>query len=164
MAGSSALSFPVIFVLYFLLYSCYISCYIQRSCDYCITNNQKTYIEDENHILQTCPLGAKLHSDFYQTIRNLNHDIAHLNIADMLNFNIAERYPIDDDHSQNTYVNVVRLACKTIHRLYGLVLEFKENKIKLPQVFFSFLFSLSSSRSSSFLSFRAVLLLWLALV
>ena len=109
-----------------------------RICNYCFNTSGISTIEDEEHVLVSCPVNDEIRQHYLKCISKIldnNNDASASEHIDCYSadFNIASTYPAEMNvtASDNTSVcstrqKIIRLACRTIHRLYTNTLQYKE--------------------------------------
>ena len=96
----------------------------ERTCNYCELNTNQLIIEDENHMLHSCPLG-KVPRDRFQ---NLSGNL--LSIVGNVSFNLASTFishPDCMDNLSEEDVSLIKLSTSTINKIYRLTLNFKDS-------------------------------------
>jgi len=96
----------------------------ERTCNYCELNTNQLIIEDENHMLHSCPLG-KVPRDRFQ---NLSGNL--LSIVGNGSFNLASTFishPDCMDNLSEDDVSLIKLSTSTINKIYRLTLNFKDS-------------------------------------
>ena len=83
-----------------------------RICLYCLNTEGVSTVEDENHLLESCPLG------------NTKRDIFLRQTSDHPRFSMAATYPRPGSLADNplatddSLLNSIRISCKALHGLY----------------------------------------------
>ena len=98
-----------------------------RVCKFCLNTNKDIMIENEDHILNSCPHGTRIRQNYQSSLKDIFKS-APLNYSYIPMFNIAETYPIDINNADNSKVGslakIIKLAGRTIHRLYENTMKF----------------------------------------
>ena len=97
-----------------------------RICTFCSDNGTDTsVIEDEDHLINVCPTGVEIRSDFLAAMEN----ICSTNSVEVpCDFNLAKTYPAELDQYEDKSIvrtKIIRLACRSLHRLYSKTLCYK---------------------------------------
>ncbi len=95
----------------------------KRTCDFCCSVGNSEAIEDEEHLLRSCPIGDK-------DRRHFNIQAQKLNLEPPPSFNMASTYPksLSSGSKVSTEdVQYIKLCTRTIHNMYKLVLKHKEH-------------------------------------
>ncbi len=116
----------------------------KRTCDFCNSVSNPIAIEDENHLLRSCPIGDKERFRFAAQAQKLGLEPAP-------SFSIAETYPKTESTSNRVSeqdvdmslpiinapskekVEYIKLCTRTVHNMYKLVLKHKESLKKSSQ-------------------------------
>ena len=96
----------------------------ERTCNYCELNTNQLFIEDENHMLHSCPLGKDPRDKFQNLSGNL------LNNVSNGSFNLASTFMSQSDRKDNLSdedVTLIKLSTSTIKKIYRLTLNFKDS-------------------------------------
>ena len=91
-----------------------------RTCDFCRLERSQSFIEDEDHLLNICPIG-----DSTRAYHN-RHILSLLSADDIADFNIAATYP-SNFHDANPNQDIIKLCCQTIHNIYSSIIGYKDN-------------------------------------
>ena len=101
----------------------------QRICKYCDIHKMNPVVEDENHVLHSCPLGMKERDRFYSQLRSSP------NITLSPNFNLASTFQDNHCPPDSTNINLssddikqmIKLSTRTINAIYTLTLKYKDS-------------------------------------
>ena len=97
-----------------------------RICLFCSDNGIDTaVVEDENHLINICPIGTQIRADFIATIANICEDTSNFNLASTFPPNMVEV----DDGSAPVRSRIIRLSCCYLHKLYSRMLQFKRDRL-----------------------------------
>jgi len=95
-----------------------------RTCTFCELNGSPRLLEDENHLLTSCPLGKNLRDKFTRVSESMtsSNGTGSTDITTIL-ARTPDQYGILNEQD----VNLIKLSCSTINEMYRLNLNFKDS-------------------------------------
>ena len=95
-----------------------------RTCTFCDSNGSLRLIEDESHLLTFCPQGKNIRDKFTRASRNIcnSNGNGQTNIITTLSRTQDQYEDLNDQE-----MNLIRLSCSAIRKIYTLNLNFKDS-------------------------------------
>ena len=98
-----------------------------RVCDYCSSvGTLSPAIETEEHVLNRCPLGSDIRTHFHMRVITLGNT-ASRPIPDFMTARTLPCEIASDPSAYELKKSLVRLSCRTLHRIYQRTIQFKKD-------------------------------------